>query len=59
MTKQSKTKVNKELSKTAMISVQSRVSRLLVIESIDLAESQYQTWSHFVEIGRVTKWLPC
>jgi hypothetical protein len=41
-----------------MTSVQSRVSRLSVIESVGLAESQYQTWSYFVEIARVTQWLP-
>jgi hypothetical protein len=38
-----------------MISIQSRVSRLLVIESVGLTESQYQTWSYFVEIDRVTR----
>jgi hypothetical protein len=37
-----------------MISVQSWVSRLPVIESVGLAESQYQTWSYFVEIAMVT-----
>jgi hypothetical protein len=38
-----------------MISVQSWVSRFPVIESVGLAESQYQTWSYFVEITRVTR----
>jgi hypothetical protein len=30
---------------------------LPVIESVDLAESQYQTWSYIIEIARVTQWL--
>jgi hypothetical protein len=38
----------------AMILFQSQVSRSPVIESFSLAESQYQTWSYFVEIARVT-----
>jgi hypothetical protein len=41
-----------------MTSVQSQVSRSPVIGSINLEESQYQTWSYLVEIARVTQWLP-
>jgi hypothetical protein len=41
-----------------MILVQLWVSRSPVIESVSLVESQYQTWSYFVEIARVTQWLP-
>jgi hypothetical protein len=44
--------------RTAMTSVQSRVSRSPVIGSDGLEESQYQTWSYLVEIVRVTKWFP-
>jgi hypothetical protein len=38
-----------------MTSVQSRVSRLSVIGSIGLEESQYQIWSYLVEIDRLTR----
>jgi hypothetical protein len=41
-----------------MTSPQSQVSRSLVLESIGLEESHYQTWSYVVEIDRVTQWLP-
>jgi hypothetical protein len=41
-----------------MIPAESRVSRSPLIESVSLAESQYQTWSYFVEIAKVTQWLP-
>jgi hypothetical protein len=40
-----------------MTSVQSWVSHSLVIGSISLEESQYQTCSYLVEIDRVTQWL--
>jgi hypothetical protein len=40
-----------------MTSVQSQVSRSLVIGSVGLEESQYQIWSYLVEIARVTQWL--
>jgi hypothetical protein len=36
-----------------MTSLQSRVSRSLVLESIGLEESQYQTWSYVVEIESI------
>jgi hypothetical protein len=39
----------------AMTSVQSRVSWSPVIGSVGIEESQYQTWSYFVEIDRVTR----
>jgi hypothetical protein len=41
-----------------MTSVQSHVSRSLVIGFVGLEESQYQTWPYLVEIDRVTQWLP-
>jgi hypothetical protein len=40
-----------------MTPVQSRVSQSSVIGSVGIEESQYQTWSYFVEIARVTQWL--
>jgi hypothetical protein len=41
-----------------MTSVQSRISRSLVIGSVGLEELQYQTWSYLIEIDRVTNDYP-
>jgi hypothetical protein len=50
MMKQPETKVKNELTRQEPITV----SRSPVIKYVGLAESQYQTWSYFIEIARVT-----